>query len=241
MKTVWLILSYFTRLPVPFVEYTEQRYLRGLKLIPLVGILMGALLYGVSFTHRLFHPDVVSLVLLGAYIWMTGGLHLDGLADTCDGIFSGRERERMLEIMKDSHVGSFGVLAMIFFVAYYMIMLGRIPYEALLILPVVGKSAPLVSASMADYVRPSGMGKLLVDNCGRSELLMALTVPAAAAALINPWFLTGVAAGLLSVVLMTWRLKKILGGITGDTMGMVCEISQMVYVFAVYITMQIAS
>lgn len=234
MKTIFLVIAYFTRLPVPYVEYTEERYLKCFKLMPLVGLLLGAILYALSFFHLIFHRDVVSMILLGGYICVTGGLHLDGLADTCDGIFSGRERSRMLEIMKDSHVGSFGVLAMIFFVAFYMVMYARIPYEALLILPIVGKSSPLISASMADYARPDGMGRLLVDNCGKVELTAALLVPTIAAALIDPYFLIPVAAGLLSVVFITWRLKKILGGITGDTMGMVCEISQMVYVFAVY-------
>lgn len=236
MKTIWLMMAFFTRLPVPYVEYTEERYLKGLKLIPLLGILMGGILYALSFFHLIFDKQVVSMILLGGYIALTGGLHLDGLADTCDGIFSGRERDRMLEIMKDSHVGSFGVLSMIFFVAFYMVMYGRIPYEALVVLPVVGKSAPLISASFAEYVRPSGMGKLLVDNCGKIELFMAIFVPAVVAVLLNPFYLIAVGIAILSVVLATNHLKKVLGGITGDTMGMVCELSQMVFVFFVYIT-----
>lgn len=235
MKTIWLIMAFFTRLPVPYVEYTEERYLRGLKLIPLLGILMGGILYALSFFHLIFDQAVVSMILLGGYIVLTGGLHLDGLADTCDGIFSGRERDRMLEIMKDSHVGSFGVLSMIFFVAFYMVMYGQIPYEALVVLPVVGKSAPLISAACAEYVRPSGMGKLLVDHCGKIELFMAIIVPTVVAALLNPWYLISVGVALFSVVLITTHLKKVLGGITGDTMGMVCEISQMFFVFAVYV------
>ncbi|MEA4986835.1 MAG: adenosylcobinamide-GDP ribazoletransferase [Anaerovorax sp.] len=241
MKTIWLMMAFFTRLPVPYVEYTEERYLKGLKLIPLLGILMGGILYGLSFFHLIFDQQVVSMILLGGYIVLTGGLHLDGLADTCDGIFSGRERDRMLEIMKDSHVGSFGVLSMIFFVAFYMVMYGRIPYEALVVLPVVGKSAPLISASFAEYVRPSGMGKLLVDNCGKIELFMAIFVPTVVAALLNPWYLIAVGIAIASVILSTNHLKKVLGGITGDTMGMVCELSQMVFVFVIYATQSLLS
>jgi len=236
MKTVWLMMAFFTRLPVPYVEYTEERYLKGLKIIPLLGILMGGILYGLSFFYLIFDKEVVSMILLGGYIVLTGGLHLDGLADTCDGIFSGRDRPRMLEIMKDSHVGSFGVLSMIFFVAFYMVMYGKIPYDSLIVLPVVGKSAPLVSAFFADYIRPSGMGKLLVDHCGKIELFMAVFVPIAVAALLNPWYLIAVATAILSVILFTNYLKKILGGITGDTMGMACELSQMVFVFIIYAT-----
>ncbi len=200
---------------------------------------MGAILYGLSFTHLLFDKAVVSMILLGGYIILTGGLHLDGLADTCDGIFSGRDRTRMLEIMKDSHVGSFGVLSMIFFVAFYMVMYGRIPYETLLVLPVVGKSAPLISAFFAEYVRKAGMGKLLVDHCGKVELFTAILVPSLISAFLNPWYLIAVGAAILSVILLTNHFKKVLGGITGDTMGMACEVSQMVFVFFIYITQRL--
>lgn len=285
MKTLCLMLSFFTRLPVPRIEYTEERYVKGLCLIPFIGIIMGLLLYALSFFHFILHPSVMSMILLGGYICITGGLHLDGLADTCDGIFSGRERDRMLEIMKDSRIGSFGVLAMLFFFVFYMVMFQYFPYEALILLPIVGKSAPLISAYNAEYVRPSGMGKLLVDHTGKKEYAAALLVPIIAAlavpflvklcggdVLVNGSLRPGSieadangagflsAAGLSlfgaefgpaltasgiymaasiigmgSVALVTQRLKKILGGITGDTMGMACEISQMVFVFAVYI------
>lgn len=285
MKTLCLMLSFFTRLPVPRIEYTEERYVRGLPLIPFIGIVMGLLLYGLSFFHLLFQPPVVAMILLGGYIFITGGLHLDGLADTVDGVFSGRERERMLEIMKDSRVGSFGVLSMLFFFVFYMVMYQYIPYEALILLPVVGKSAPLISAYSADYARPSGMGKLLVDNTGKKEYAAALLVPIIMAAAV-PFiialcggdvlsgasllpgqlmadadgagvlsavglslfgeayglaltaaaiYLASVIIGLASVGLVTRILVKILGGITGDTMGLVCETSQMVFVFAVYV------
>ena len=101
MKSFILMLSFFTRLPVPYVEYEEKLYIKGIKTIPFVGIVLGLILYVVSFVNLWFDPEVTAVVLLMTYIFMTGGLHLDGLADTCDGVFSGRERERMLEIMKE--------------------------------------------------------------------------------------------------------------------------------------------
>lgn len=292
MKTFCLMLSFFTRLPVPRIEYTEDRYVKGLPLLPLVGLVMGLFLYALSFFGLILHPPVTAMILLGGYIYLTGGLHLDGLADTCDGIFSGRERERMLEIMKDSRIGSFGVLSMLFFFVFYMVMFQYLPYDALILLPIVGKSAPLISASMAEYIRPGGMGKLLVDNTGKKELAAALTAPYLAAAALpfvlaalglpfgpggktalevslgpargvyfqscvgggGEWgsgflgldgqaglagmtaliYILSVTAGLASVALLTKMLKRTLGGITGDTMGMVCELSQMAFVFAVY-------
>lgn len=236
------MLSFFTRLPVPYVEYEEKRYIKGIKTIPFVGVVLGLILYIVSFLGRWLDPQVTALVLLMTYIFITGGLHLDGLADTCDGVFSGRDREKMLEIMKDSRIGSFGVLSMLFFFSFYGVMYQFLPREALLILPVVGKSAPLISAALADYARPSGMGQLLVDNIKGREVviavglpfLMAMALPLAHSS-VNMALLVGCALGELSVVLLTAWLKKKLGGITGDTHGMVCEVSQMVFAFGVYL------
>jgi len=248
MKSFLLMLSFFTRLPVPYVEYEEERYIKGIKTIPFVGVVLGLILYLVSFVGKWLHPQVTAVVLLMTYIFMTGGLHLDGLADTCDGVFSGRDRERMLEIMKDSRIGSFGVLAMLFFFTFYAVMYQFLPREALLILPVVGKSAPLISASLADYARPSGMGQMLVDNIKAKEVVIAVALPLLMAMVVpapqqgpHVALMIGCALGELSVVLLTAWLKKKLGGITGDTHGMVCEVSQMVFAFAVYAVTQIGA
>lgn len=256
MKTFRLMLAFFTRLPVPAPPYTEERYIKGLKWIPFVGVVMGCILYALSFFGRLFDPPVTALVLLSGYLYITGGLHLDGLADSCDGMLSGRDRDRILEIMKDSRVGSFGVLAMLFFFSFYMVMFQYIPAEGLLLLPVIGKSAPLISASLSEYARPEGMGKLLADHVGKKEVCVALLLPVVMAVVIPLVFsapvrmdgsvgcvsgsgivayLMATAAAFLSVVGLTRTCRRILGGITGDTMGMVCEVSQMVFVFVLYV------
>lgn len=259
MKTFCLMLSFFTRLPIPAPEYSQERYVKGLKFIPFVGIIMGFLLYALSFFRLIFAPPVAAMILLGGYLYMTGGLHLDGLADTCDGIFSGRERERMLEIMKDSRVGSFGVLAMLFFFTFYMVMFQYIPRESLLLLPVVGKSASLISAFIGDYARPEGMGKLIVSYTGKRELLIAVFLPCLMAIMIpllfcyvdageqrvgDLYFITlilqiiayflAVFFSFIAVIVATRACQRKLGGITGDTMGMVCELSQMVFTFILY-------
>ncbi len=229
------MLSFFTRLPVPYVEYEEKLYIKGIKTIPFVGIVLGLILYLVSFLTFWLDSEVSAVVLLMTYIFMTGGLHLDGLADTCDGVFSGRDRERMLEIMKDSRIGSFGVLSMLFFFIFYAVMYQFLPREALLILPVIGKSAPLISASLADYARPSGMGQLLVDNIKTPEVAVAVALPLVLSVVMGVGYIIAAVVAELSVVALTKWLKKKLGGITGDTHGMVCEVSQMVFAFCVYV------
>lgn len=232
MKTLFLMLSFFTRLPVPFVEYSEERYRRGLKWVPAIGLLLGVLLYGVSFLHLVMDPALVALVLIGCYVAASGALHLDGLADSFDGLLSGRDKERILAIMRDSHIGSFGVIVLIFYFLAFFVLLGRVPYETLLLMPMVGKSAPILSAFVSPYARPEGMGKVFTENCGKTELFIALLLPAAAAAALDPWYLAAVAAALAAVLLLTQWSRRVIGGITGDTMGMVCELSQLTFLFA---------
>ena len=237
MKSFLLMLSFFTRLPVKCEAYEEKIYIKGIRYVPIIGLLIGLILYGISFLSLVLDRPVVSLLLILCYVILTGALHLDGLADTCDGIFSGRERGRILEIMKDSQTGVYGVIAIGFWLVFYAVMLNYIPYEALILMPVVGKAAPILSANRADYIRQEGLGKIFAQNCKGVPLIMAFVVPVIVCLLTNPYFLIAVAVAFLCVQLITNRLDKLIGGITGDTMGYVCEISQMVFLFSVYIIM----
>lgn len=232
MKEFLLMLSFFTRLPVPTVEFTEERYRRGLVWVPFIGLIMGLLLYAVSFLHLVLDPAMVALALIAVWLILSGALHLDGLADSFDGLFSGRDRERILSIMHDSHIGTFGVIGLIFYFCFSLIILQRIPFEALIVSPIIGKSAPVLSAYLSHYARAEGMGKIFTDNCGKKELTVALILPVLISAALNPWFLPCVVLALLIVVPLTRWTDKAIGGITGDTMGMVCELSQMAFLLA---------
>ena len=131
------MLGFFTRIPVPQIEYTEERYIKGIPLLPFVGAVSGGLLLCVYQLSRWLPMPVTVLALFLAYLLITGGLHLDGLGDSCDALFSGRDREKMLEIMKDSRSGSFGVLGLIFASAAYLVLLNYAPWQAVLLFPVI--------------------------------------------------------------------------------------------------------
>lgn len=117
IKLFWATLSFLSRLPVP--ERWSQgldidRYVRGIVTFPVVGALLG-LLSGLVFlaVQAWCGIPLAALFAVLALALLTGGFHLDGLADTCDGVFSARRRERMLEIMRDSRLGTHGGLALI--------------------------------------------------------------------------------------------------------------------------------
>ena len=123
MKGFLLLLSFMTRIPMPKIDYDEEKLGKSMKLFPLVGIVIGFILlfFSIVFSYVLsnlsfsaFLPIIILVVILTDLI-STGALHLDGLADTFDGIFSYRSKHKMLEIMKDSRLGSNGALALILY------------------------------------------------------------------------------------------------------------------------------
>lgn len=263
MKSFFLVLGFFTHLPVPKTEFTEARYRKALKLIPLVGLAVGAILTGVSLLcYAVQAPAFIrGAILTCVYIFITGGLHFDGLADTCDGIFSGKTREKALEIMKDSRIGVFGALGIFLAGLLYFAFMTEAPLAALLIFPLCGRACCLVSAALAPYARRDGMGKATRLESGPATIWAAyisiiasslLPIPLAMlVALLEGWitipaeaFKEGVfafapicpliasGAAILVSVIMTMRFRKKLGGVTGDTFGAVIEVSSLVFLFA---------
>ena len=234
-----------------------------MKLIPLVGLVVGAILVliAVILTCLGLQPMIRGAVLTGVYFLITGGLHMDGLADTCDGVFSGRSREQSLEIMKDSRIGVFGTLGIFMAGLLYFAFMASAPLPALLVFPVCGRACCLLSASLAPYAREDGMGKGTVDGGGRASVAAAVISIVGASFLTIPLFLLlwllethlefmhaalmtasfslppsgAMFAGGAAIIVtawMTFRFRKKLGGITGDTLGAVIEVSSIVFLFA---------
>jgi len=168
LKRILLMVGFLTRIPVPFkIDGTEEDYGKGLVFAPVVGLLIGGILTILFYIlKRFFPPGVTGILLIAAYIMLTGGLHLDGLGDTFDGIFSNRSREKMLEIMRDSRIGTNAVLAVICVVILNYALLSSIPLsglpKALLLFPVAGRIGSLVGAGSTVYAREGeGLGKSL--------------------------------------------------------------------------------
>ena len=125
IKALIIYTQFFSRIVIP--KAVDISYLRrGLPFLTLFGLLLGLISGGFYFLMSLVLPGMVAWVLTLSFdVLLTGGFHLDALADTADGLFSSRKKERMLEIMKDSRIGSNGVLALIL---YYALMLVLYPY-----------------------------------------------------------------------------------------------------------------
>lgn len=237
MKSFILMLTFLTRIPISYsFSFNSKDFIKGIKYMPVIGLIIGGILYPISYYGEKMAPIVASLLLIVGYLIITGGLHLDGLADVSDGIFSCRDRDRMFEIMKDSRIGSFGVIALIL---YFMSMLALLGYSnpvTILIFPVAGRCFALFVCSINEYAKESGMGKDFIDNTKWFHVVAGFILLVALIVLLKEYLLLGaVVITSLIVMMVSASISKKLGGITGDVIGMTVEFSQVVFLLSAYL------
>jgi adenosylcobinamide-GDP ribazoletransferase len=232
MRSLRIAFGLMTTLPVKLPEdWSAGDSGRAAVWYPLVGLVIGALTWltwkGATF---LFPPLVTGIITLVVWVALTGGLHLDGLADCCDGLFASVAPERRLEIMKDPHVGAFGVIG--------LILILFLKAAALAALTPVSSFGILLAASFARWcilpagllplARPSGMGSDFAAGFQRSFMIWAAIIPLILAILLGRRGILSSVAGLGAAGLVLWLAKSRIGGVTGDVFGMVVEIVEVV-------------
>ncbi|RKO66470.1 adenosylcobinamide-GDP ribazoletransferase [Desulfofundulus salinus] len=239
LKTLAMALQFLTRFYVYRGEFDERAYGRAPVFFPLVGLFLGAawmaLYFGLS---SIFPPAVTAALLVLGMVVFSGGLHLDGFMDTMDGIFSGRSREKMLEIMRDSRVGAFGVLGLACLLLLKFALLFSLPREVLprllLIVPAISRWGMVYAIARFPYARPQGLGLLQVRHTRGRELALASLFALGAAVLGGP---VGLVLLFLSLVLVHQfgrYLTGRLGGLTGDTYGAINEILEVFLLLVAY-------
>nr|VFK80822.1 MAG: cobalamin-5'-phosphate synthase [Candidatus Kentron sp. SD] len=237
MKRLCAALGFLTVMPLPAAcRHTERDLIGSVAFFPIVGLLIGLSAVGIHMAMEdLFPPPVLAVFLAGWLGVAHGGLHLDGLADTADGFLSHHGKERVLAIMRDSHIGAFGCLAIGGALALKATALGSLSeayfMKAVFIAPLAGRAIMVPMLNFLPPARTDGLGSLFHRNCGiwqsSAESMAAMAILAAAA-----WFAGGF-AGLLSAAMavasvalfVAWCQRRI-GGITGDTMGAASEIAE---------------
>lgn len=238
LKKFALAASYVTCLPLYRFKAGEEVDMSGLALyLPLVGLVLGLILSLSSLLCTILGAnDLLSAVIL-TVLWMvlTNGIHLDGLMDTADGIFSHQDQERMLAIMQDSRVGNFGVLTgvsvlLLKVAAMQAIWSTSLPV-ILLLAPVFGRVAECYAIGRYKYARAEGKGKIWHDTMQfPRDLLIAVLLPLAITAYLFYagffYVLTYVVTSMLCGLIASAYLNKKVGGHTGDTYGAVVEITE---------------
>lgn len=241
MRSFLIGLQFLTRLPVPMQpNWTEKDFGESVKWFTAIGMVIGVVLCLLYFLLApLGVPYLTAFILAAGELVITGATLADGLMDSSDGLFSGRSRERMLEIMKDSSVGAFGLLALLFIFFLKLFSLaaleGSAMYLALFAMPVIGRMTIVISICEFPYARPYGLGKSFASYRDKHAVAFALILALLPAAHFGTAYLVLLGAGiLLSLWLDRWVVGKI-GGTTGDTYGFVSEVAEAVLAFLMVI------
>ena len=231
MLPFWIALQFLSSLPIRLPGMPAPQELgRSLLFYPLVGLLFGGILWGLNWLMLGAPLLLHAALLLTVWVLLSGALHLDGLADSADAWLGGfGDRERTLTIMKDPRSGPMAVVTLVLVLLLkFAALLALIEQQhalALIIVPLLGRSALLGLFLTTPYVRAGGLGQALADHLPRSAGKQVLAVSGLACVLIAG--LSGFFAVVLAVALFAW-LRRImlrrLGGTTGDTAGALLEL-----------------
>lgn len=229
-------LQFYSRIPVGKIDYSEDNLTQSIRYFPLVGIVVGVIGGGAFALSMLVFPQAVSVVIaLMAMIAATGALHEDGVSDFFDGFGGGYTRERILDIMKDSRVGAYGVIALIFLFAAKIILLlsidaGQLPV-ALVAAQAVSRFTPVIMMRYSTYTRAENSKSAHSRRPLSQTTLIVAFLLSVLPLILLPWT---VAAVLLPVyVLLVWGLKRYverkIGGFTGDILGALQQFSEIAF------------
>lgn len=235
MRTFLVAVQLLTRVPVRLrAAPSDGELARAAAWFPLVGAAVGGVAAAAYWAlERARLPSLAPWAALAAAVLLTGGFHEDGLADTADGLFGGRERARRLEIMRDSRLGSYGVLALVLVLGAGVAALGALPpslgWRVVIAAHALGRAAALPLTFLPYARADEGLGRPLAQRVPVAALVIGLATGTAPLALL-PWPLALGAAGAAGLVALACarRFARDLGGVTGDTLGAVvklCELS----------------
>jgi adenosylcobinamide-GDP ribazoletransferase len=243
MKAFLLALQFLTCLPVSLKAAPGPAdWGRSALAYPLVGLLIGLLLAGLQ--HLVGHADPLLLAALLTVTWalITGGLHLDGLADSADAWVGGHgDRERTLAIMKDPRSGPAAVSTLALVLLLKFVALAALvkagAWLALLLAPVLGRSALVALLLSTPYVRPGGMGSAMSAHLPRAAAVLALLLAAVGALVAGKIGALALAVAAVAWLGLRWMMVRRLGGMTGDTLGAAVELTEVAVLVALALSL----
>lgn len=228
-------LRFLTIIPIrgPFDEPALKK---SPRVFPLVGLSIGIILVlSYSILSRLLSKDISLFITIFIWELITGGIHLDGFADTIDGLMSRKSREGILEVMRDSRIGVFGAVGIFFIlgIKYLALSNSTSPSVSLLLSPIFGRLLITISIFLFPYARREGKGSLFSGALSREDLSFAFILTIVIAIIMGR--LRGFIAFSLCLVFsylfglyLNWRI----GGLTGDNYGAICEFTEAIALLA---------
>lgn len=244
MKDFLVAVGFLTKIPIPKKLILDDKNLaKSMVYFPLVGLLLGLILVLANFVLTPFLPaKIVNLLLILFLILLTGAIHIDGLADTIDGFCAKvKTKEQILNIMRDSRIGVMGVIAVALLLLFKYELLNEIPAQfkniSLILMCSISRWSQVMVSYLSKYAREGeGLGRPFIGNIRRRDFYFATAFIIFISSLV--WFPKGLLVVILTSIL-TWvatkYVHKRIGGMTGDTIGAINELIEVVALFSVYI------
>ena len=237
-----ILIQFMTRIPIPLkISYSEKKLGKSIKFFPLVGLIIGLILYFANFLiivylkNIFYNKTIIAIFLIILEILIVGIIHIDGLADTFDGLFSYAKKEKMLEIMKDSRIGTNGTVVLILYFITKTVLISEIITinpKYLIIFPIIARLSTPVNAGLSNYAKKSGMSNAIISENGIFEAIFSLAL-----SIILVFYIIGIkgivaiSIAFIFIIIFMLNVRKKIDGITGDTMGACLELTSILVLF----------
>jgi adenosylcobinamide-GDP ribazoletransferase len=241
LRLFYIAMNFLTRIPLPIQGEVEQKEIgHSIAYYPLVGLVIGLLLYVLAqilyFMSADFSHEVLAAILLTVWVLVTGGLHLDGLADSADAWFGGQnDRDLSLDIMKDPNCGPMGVTLIVLTLLLkwtaisYLLKADQLAF--LLVVPMLSRGVILSLFMTTIYVRDSGLGSAFIEFLPDESQLGGILIGCGIIYIIFGSFLSLLLA-IVAVIGIRKLMMDRIGGMTGDTLGATVELVEAVALLA---------
>ncbi len=241
MKSLFIALQFLTIIPLrPSTRLEERDIAHSMSFFPLLGMMIGGFLIIINLiTSRYLSPFIANALILIGWVGITGALHLDGFADTVDGLCGGRKKEQILRIMEDSFIGAKGAIALILLLLLkFTLLLGLTnDYKnyALLFAPVAGRWSIVAGIYLSSYARKEGLAKAFFSHkTGREIFWATLITFCLGLILFKIEFFCIIGIVLATNLFLITYIKRRIGGLTGDNLGALNEIIEVITLFSIY-------
>jgi adenosylcobinamide-GDP ribazoletransferase len=233
-------LQFLTAIPISAKHSEDKDMARSIVYFPIVGLSIGliAALCAKTMMALDINEFAINGLLVVILIIITGGLHLDGLADTFDALVSGKTRDEMLNIMRDPHIGTMGVLALASTLLLKFSFLFCVEAQAkgavLVLMCVLSRWSMVAAMAAFPYARKEGKARLFFEGTDRVKLILAtLFTVAIAAAIFGMRGIVIFAAVAIAAYIFGRIVSRKIGGMTGDTLGAMSELTEIVALFGI--------
>jgi adenosylcobinamide-GDP ribazoletransferase len=236
LNLFFLALMFYSRIPAGKTDYSEENLTKAFRYFPLVGIIVGALGGGAFWLFQWIFPAPVALVTaMATMVLVTGALHEDGLSDFFDGFGGGRDKERILSIMKESTIGAYGVIVLILLFLFKFMLLLSIDSSHIMVVLIAAHASsrmmPVFLVNSSRYARTGNSKAMHTRHKTDSATFLTALTFSLAPLVFMPWqiILIVIPVYAVIVVLLKKYTEKKIGGFTGDVLGALQQFSELAF------------